>query len=587
MPSKCKTPNCTKRASYGLFGGSASSCSIHKTKDMINLDRKWCGHTNCTIYPVFGFPNRPDRYCITHKLAGMIDIASKKCKESGCSINPVFGLPGSIAKYCSIHKTSDMIDLVHPRCIEKGCEKYPLFNYPGKTEEYCILHKLDGMINIKSKPCIVDECNVRASYNYPNCSAEYCTLHKKKDMINVRVPYCNEPGCNTMRPPFDFPNGVGKFCKKHRKPDMVNVRGTQCAYEGCPVIQPTFNYPQNSKKGKYCSLHKLDGMVNVCTTQCRMENCIKNPSYAFPTDTSPIYCLTHKENGMINIKKRRLCDIDNCNTRVLYGYPGQIETHCGKHKQPGMLQRSNGKCKNHMCIDRAVYGSSNYIPIHCDLHKLESDLNLLERECVNCGLTMVLDKDNHCEYCHPLTFKTFALAKQNAIMNYLDTRTELPIPLSTDKIVDSGICGKERPDRIYDLGDKIIIIECDEHQHRERACECEQTRMINIGQMFGGIPVYFIRWNPDNYISEDELIQPEEINKRHKLLGDLLRDIVHNRISLPIALTSALYLYYDGWSGLYNEEWKILLPLIANGGAGRDTSISTPIRRKRPTIAND
>jgi hypothetical protein len=38
---------------------------------------------------------------------------------------------------------------------------------------------------------------------------------------------------------------------------------------------------------------------------------------------------------------------------------------------------------------------------------------------------------------------------------------------STDKIVEGGICGKERPDRIYDLGDKIIVLECDEHQHRE------------------------------------------------------------------------------------------------------------------------
>jgi hypothetical protein len=28
--------------------------------------------------------------------------------------------------------------------------------------------------------------------------------------------------------------------------------------------------------------------------------------------------------------------------------------------------------------------------------------------------------------------------------------------------------------------------------------------MVNIGQTFGGIPVYFIRWNPDDYSPEND-----------------------------------------------------------------------------------
>jgi len=86
------------------------------------------------------------------------------------------------------------------------------------------------------------------------------------------------------------------------------------------------------------------------------------------------------------------------------------------------------------------------------------------------------------------------LAKQNDLMNYLDARDLKGV--STDIVIDKGECGKERPDRVYDFGDKIVILECDEYQHRDRQCLCEQTRMVNIGQSFGGIPVYFIRWNP-------------------------------------------------------------------------------------------
>ena len=80
--------------------------------------------------------------------------------------------------------------------------------------------------------------------------------------------------------------------------------------------------------------------------------------------------------------------------------------------------------------------------------------------------------------------------------------------------------GRERPDRVYDLG--IVILECDENQQQERSCACEQTRMVNIGQSYGGLPVYFIRWNPDAYKPKDAKKRQEVIAKGYKLCGDLL-----------------------------------------------------------------
>lgn len=47
----------------------------------------------------------------------------------------------------------------------------------------------------------------------------------------------------------------------------------------------------------------------------------------------------------------------------------------------------------------------------------------------------------------------------------------------------------------------MIIVECDENQHGSYACECELGRMITLFQDYGGMPVVFIRYNPDNYIS--------------------------------------------------------------------------------------
>jgi len=169
---------------------------------------------------------------------------------------------------------------------------------------------------------------------------------------------------------------------------------------------------------------------------------------------------------------------------------------------------------------------------------------------------MILDKHNKCEYCQPEMFKIARLEKQNALMAYLDQHGIKGT--STDVIVNEGVCGKERPDRVFELEDKIVILECDEHQHRERNCACEQTRMINIGQGYGGLPVYFIRWNPDDYKTVNNN-DPETISKRYRLLANFLNDIMNNKIKLPNILVGAFYMYYDGWDGLSNEEWKHLL----------------------------
>jgi len=173
---------------------------------------------------------------------------------------------------------------------------------------------------------------------------------------------------------------------------------------------------------------------------------------------------------------------------------------------------------------------------------------------------MLLDKDKKCEYCNPELYKRVRLEKQRALMDYLDLRNLKGT--STDIIVNEGNCGKERPDRVYELDDKIIILECDEHQHKDRQCICEQTRMVNISQGFGGIPVYFIRWNPDIYYSNNE---PESLIKRHKLVGDYIRDIINNKITLPVCLLAVIYMYYDNWNSLEDEEWKIITHFAYNG----------------------
>ena len=252
---------------------------------------------------------------------------------------------------------------------------------------------------------------------------------------------------------------------------------------------------------------------------------------------------------MVDVKNKR-CVFPGCDTQPIYGKPGYPKQFCATHKQIGMMVKPNPKCWNKTCKEKAIWGRSFKL-VHCPAHKQPGETNMVEARCVKCALPSVLDPTGHCEYCNPEAFETGRLAKQNALMDFLDMQGLQGE--TTDRLVDGGECGKERPDRVYDFGDKMLILECDENQHKDRPCLCEQTRMVNLGQAFGGIRVYFLRWNPDEYKGGNAAL-----STRYKLVAALIKDIRDGRHPVPETLTACKYLYFDGWKGLAAENWNIL-----------------------------
>jgi len=509
----CKRDGCKITACYGMKGGKAQFCATHKTAEMVNVKAKRCQHVECNILnPNFDIKGGKGRYCVSHKTAEMVDVKNKRCIYPGCDSRPTFDIKGGKGRYCGTHKTAEMVDVKNKRCEHPGCDSQPTFDIKGGKGRYCVSHKTAEMVDVKNKRCEHPGCDsITPSFDIQGGKGRYCAIHKTAEMVNVKAKRCVHPGCDSQ-PSFDIKGGKGRYCVTHKTAEMIDVKHKHCEHPGCDS-QPIFDI--KGGKGRYCATHKTAEMVDV---------------------------------------KNKRCEHPECNTHVSYGLPGQFPSHCAQHRKPGMMLKPRAKCKD--CKNLAIYGI-NRIPKHCEMHKTEDDENLLERPCNSCGLLYILDKAGYCEICHPESFAVARLAKQTALMDYLDAHGLKGE--STDKIVEGGICGKERPDRIYDFGDKIIILECDEFQHQDRACACEQTRMVNIAQSFGGIPVYFIRWNPDDYCPENERKKPEELAKRYKLCADVLRDIQSGKHELPYAFVSALYLYYDGWSSLQEESWNVLL----------------------------
>ena len=410
------------------------------------------------------------------------------------------------------------------------------------------------MIDVKNKRCEHEGCDSQPSFDIIGGKGHFCITHKTLEMIDVRSKRCEHEGCDS-RPVFDIRGGKGRFCVTHKTAEMIDVKNKRCEHEGCYYISTNFDI--KGGKGRFCMAHKTTEMIDVKHKQCEYKDCkLLNISFDIKGGKGR-FCVTHKTSEMIDVRSKR-CEHEGCKTSAYYGKPGHQKSHCFSHRQKGMIRRPNAKCAN--CKELAIWGS-NWVAKHCELHKTSEEQNLVEQSCISCGLLYILDNENKCENCNPVSFITSRLAKQNALMTYLDARGFKGD--STDITIDNGICGKERPDRVYDLGDKILILECDEHQHRDRQCLCEQTRMVNIGQSFGGIPVYFIRWNPDDYSSESDRKVPELLTKRHKLCGDLICDIKKNKHVLPKGLVSVIYMYYDGWQSLAETEWQILIKIEA------------------------
>jgi hypothetical protein len=516
------------------------------------MPRAKCKHPDCAKGATFNIEGSAEvKFCKSHKTAEMINIKGKRCDFEGCGVLASFGIKGSKNKFCAAHKNKDMLSISNKVCGKDGCNLLPLFGNAGQAPEFCHSHKGLGMINVKHKRCEYEGCIITSPcFDIKSGKGKFCNNHKTEGMINVKLIKCNFLGC-TKRGNFDIKGGIDRFCYTHKLPGMRDISSKLCEKDGCTVRA---NYGIVGQPARFCVSHKEGSMLSFTKKLCIENGCRSYMSYYNLPGQPGKYCSEHKKEKMINVRIQ-YCISKDCTSAATYGKPGNKISHCFSHREKGMIKRPNSKCKEKGCNEKALWGT-NFVPMFCDNHKTEGHTNIVEKPCVSCNLPYILDSNDKCENCNPAAWHSARLAKQNALMDYLDSR-ELGGD-QTDKTINGAECGLERPDRVYDLIDKIIILECDENQHQDRNCSCEQTRMVNIGQSYGGIPVYFIRWNPDSYKPKISNKRQEILPKRYKLCGDLLDDIKKGVHKLPSALVSVIYLYFDGWSSLLDSNWNVV-----------------------------
>jgi hypothetical protein len=320
--------------------------------------------------------------------------------------------------------------------------------------------------------CKNEDCKTKPSFNFEGKKQGlYCFTHKTLGMVNVIDKTCMEPNCKT-RPYFNFEGKKqGLYCFEHKKEGMIDVKHQTCMEPNCKT-RPHFNF--EGKNAEYCFTHKKEGMIDVKSKTCMEPNCKTRPYFNFEGKKQGLYCFEHKKEGMIDVK-HNTCVEPDCKTRPHFNFEGKKEgIYCSKHKKEGMIDVKHQTCKTPLCSTRVQEKYDGY--------------------CLYCFINTFPDKPVSRNY------KT----KEFAVVEHIKNKYP-EFTWREDKKVQDG-CSKRRPDLLLDLGYQIIIIEIDENQHIDYDCSCENKRIMELSQDLAHRPIIFIRFNPDDYLCEENTV---------------------------------------------------------------------------------
>ena len=151
------------------------------------------------------------------------------------------------------------------------------------------------------------------------------------------------------------------------------------------------------------------------------------------------------------------------------------------------------------------------------------------------------------------------------MLKYLDeyVKNEGDYKIQDDRTVNS-YCNMYRPDRMYDCGTHMVIVECDEHQHRNyKYCSSykslehsELCRMHEI-QNAAGLPCIFIRWNPDDFKVEEKVCKNYNMKDRLKLLVKWIEYSIKSIPDNDLIPVKYKKLFYDNFDET-DIEFKVI-----------------------------
>lgn len=266
-----------------------------------------------------------------------------------------------------------------------------------------------------------------------------------------------------------------------------------------------YGFPDEHKR-RWCVQHKPQGALYL-NYQCVHKSCTRQPSFGMPGDTRASWCVHHKAPGAINVVSKR-CEHPGCSVQCpSYGIQGRDVggRWCAVHKPPEAVDIVHRRCKAPDCPNISMHYD------YCAQHDTENRRDTRVRE---------FQVANHL---------------RDAGLHWT----------SWNKQVAETACGRYRPDFTYELPTHIVIVEVDEYQHAKPGYECDNARMMDLCGTYGGLPVLFIRFNPDAF----ELAGVQARVTMKERLGILVRQLQAALARPPAHLMSIMRLFYDSPTG--------------------------------------
>lgn len=430
------------------------------------------------------------------------------CQNTGCNKRALYGSPDDRKPlFCSEHKPATYIHVFHKYCEVSGCTTRASYgDADSKTKKYCATHKALGMIVVNAHYCQHNECNKVATFKVDATDTWFCASHKP-DWVMSTDKRCQHEGC-TVQPSFGYQSNKPTHCKMHKEPDMMNVKGLKCTISGCNK-HATYGNKKTNKKER-CAEHANNTMINLCTDVCQTEGCNKFATFGLIVN-KPVSCNEHKTPEMSNVKAQECLEM-GCERYATWGIIKSKPTHCQTHASESMIPKYK-ICKHADC-KISVTPEYDY----CAHHDDENKRRVRVREA------------------------QVASFLQQAQMNWTSWNNE---------IQNGRECGGAyRPDFVFETQTHVVILEVDEHQHAQKGYSCDNRRMVDIFNAYGGTPVYFIRFNPDSYRIGGNR-RNRRTDRRLDLLLETLKFGLNNLPLHPLLITR---LYYDHQTSLRSHS---------------------------------
>ncbi len=159
-----------------------------------------------------------------------------------------------------------------------------------------------------------------------------------------------------------------------------NMSSQKCQFENCD-IEASFNLPGEAKR-IYCKSHAETNMVDVKTKKCQFGTCSKQPSFNQQGEVIPIYCKSHADEDMVNVKSKK-CQFDTCDKNPTFNHEGETKgIYCKTHAEKDMVNVNSKKCQFENCSTRPSFNNpGEKLAIYCKKHAEIDMVNINLKEC--------------------------------------------------------------------------------------------------------------------------------------------------------------------------------------------------------------